>query len=445
MISSQSGTNAQTVKKMSFSDLLIYALQNSADLNEAKFHKSIAELSVKETRANGLPKLDASLDYKDYIKLPTMILPGALAGSDQDIIAQFGKKHNIEAGTQVSQLLFSLEYINGLKTAKKASEIKGLEVEKAEIELFQLVTTEYYNLIAIYKNLEIVQNNMESLNLTRKNLVAMVDGGLALHTELDRIEINYANLDASKGRILTGIQVQTNNIKYIIGMTPDIKLEVDTAGFMDLFDQNLPIDQYSADQFSPNKLKEVQLLQKNVELNEFQIKTSKSKQTPTLAFYGSYSYQAQRENFNFLDFDKTWFKVNLVGIKATIPIFNGFANRAKIASAKIDKEITLANLNKASRGLYLQYQNSLMRYKSSYSNCQIQRRNMELAKRVEVQESLKFKEGITTLTDYLSSVTDYRNAQINYAQNVINMKKSEIKLLRNQGLLRQTINTFISR
>lgn len=86
-----------------------------------------------------------------------------------------------------------------------------------------------------------------------------------------------------------------------------------------------------------------------------------------------------------------------------------------------------------------------MRYKSSYSNCQIQRRNMELAKRVEVQESLKFKEGITTLTDYLSSVTDYRNAQINYAQNVINMKKSEIKLLRNQGLLRQTINTFISR
>ena len=445
LICIQPRINAQPTEKMSFGNMVIYALHSNADINEAKFQKSISELSVKETRSNGLPKIDASIDYKDYLKLPTMILPGALAGTDQDIVAPFGKKHNLAASAEVSQLLFSLEYVNGLKTAQKASEIKELEVEKAEIELFQLLTTEYYNLIAIYKNLEIVQNNMESLNLTRKNLVAMVDEGLALQTELDRIEINYANLEASKGKILTGIQIQTNNIKYIIGMPPSIQLEIDTTGFMDLFDLNLPIDQYNINQFDPNKLTEIQLLSKNVELNELQIKTSKSKRTPTLALYGSYSFQAQREELNFLNFNQTWFKVNLIGIKATIPIFDGFSNYAKIANAQINKELTMTKLNKASRGLNLQYQNSLMNYESNFRNCQIQRRNMELAKHVEIQENLKFKEGITSLTDFLSSVTDHRNAQINYAQDVINMKKSEIELLKNQGLLKLKMNTIINR
>lgn len=83
--------NAQPAEKMSFGDMVIYALQNNADINEAKFQKSISELSVKETRSNGLPKLDASIDYKDYLKLPTMILPGALAGTAKTLLLSLVK------------------------------------------------------------------------------------------------------------------------------------------------------------------------------------------------------------------------------------------------------------------------------------------------------------------------------------------------------------------
>jgi|GEM_PF-2051145 outer membrane protein TolC len=439
-----SGAKAQTAKRMDFGDLLNYALHNNRDLKEAKFQETLAELSVKETKASGLPKLNASVDYKDYLTLPTMILPGALAGTDQDIIAQFGKKFNLDAGVQLSQLLFSLDYVNGLKTAKKVKEIRKLEVEKSEIELFQLIYTEYYNLIAIYKNLEIVQNNMESLNLTRENLEALVAGGLALQTELDRIEINVTNLEASAQKILTGIQVQTNNIQYIIGMAPATKLEIDTTGFMDLFNQSSLLEQYNADQFSPDKLIEVQLIHKSLELNKLQIKTAKASTSPTISFYGSYSYQAQREKFNFLDSGEKWFQVNLIGLKATIPIFNGFANRAKIASAKIEKEVTMIRLEKSSGGLNLQYQNSLMNFQANVKSCRIQQKNIELAKRVVEQESLKLKEGISTLTDYLTAVSEYRNTQIDYAQNFIDMKKSEIELLKNQGLLKVKMNTLIN-
>lgn len=438
-------TQAQTVQQMDLADLLNYALQNNSDLKEAKFRKEISELTVRETKSNGLPQLEASLEYKDYLKLPTMILPGALAGTDQDIIAQFGKKYNLDADIQVSQLLFSLEYINGVRTAKKAAEIRELEVDRSEIELYQLITTEYYNLLAIYKNLEIIQNNMESLKLTRQNLEATVKGGLALQTELDRVDINLYNLEASKEKIISGIQIQTNNIKYVVGMDSETKLQIDTTGFMHLFDDHLQLGKHNAGQFIPENLIEIQLLDKNIELKDYQIKTAKAGATPTIALFGSYMYQAQREKFNFQNFDEKWFKVNVIGVKTTIPIFNGFANRTKIASAKIDKKLTVTQRRKSAEGLNLQYQNSLMNYQSNIKNCRIQQRNIKLAKRVEQQENLKFQEGISTLTDYLIAVSDYRNSQINFVQSFIDMKKSEIELMKNQGVLRATINENLNR
>lgn len=141
--------HAQQSKKMGVAELIKYGIDNNFNLKESTFKEFQAGLKLKETKASGLPQVEGSLEYKDYLKQPTMILPGALAGTDEDIIAQFGKKHNLDATLQASQLLFSLSYINGVKTTRRLLEIRGLEHEKAEIELYEQIVTEYYNLLAI--------------------------------------------------------------------------------------------------------------------------------------------------------------------------------------------------------------------------------------------------------------------------------------------------------
>ncbi len=429
---------AQDMQKMDINGLLKFATENNYELREAKFKKIQSELSVKETKSNGLPKIDGDLDYKKYLSLPTIILPGSLTGVSgaPDIEAQFGKIHNMDASIQYSQLLFSLKYINAVKTTKKVLQIRELEIDKSEEELIQLLYSEYYNLLAIYKNLDIIESNMESLKLNRENVEALVSGGLALQTDLDKIDVNYANLEASRENVLAGIDVQTNNIKYIIGMGSDTELEIDTTGFSQQFSNAKFIDRYNDDSLDVDNLVDVEILNKNLELNATQIKLAKSELSPTIALYGSYAYQAQRNEFNLFNFDEKWFKVNLIGVKATIPIFAGFGNKAKISNAKIEREITQDRLAKAKQGLNLQYQNALMSYHTSIKNCRIQSKNVALSERVKKQEEVKYKEGIGTLTDYLISESDYRNAQINFVQNFINMKKAEIDLLKAKGLLK---------
>ncbi|WP_170154453.1 TolC family protein [Mangrovibacterium diazotrophicum] len=431
------GVEAQDQQKMNISQMLEFATKNNYDLREAKFNQMQSELSVRETKAHGLPKVDGEMDYKNYLSLPTIILPGELTGVSgaPDIEAQFGKKHNLDASIQYSQLLFSLKYVNSVKTTEKVQEIRGLEVEKSKEELVQLLYSEYYNLLAIYKNLEIIEGNMESLQLNRQTVSAMVTSGVALQTDLDKIDVSYANLEASRENVLSGIKVQTNNLKYIIGMEPDVQLEVDTTGFSQQFANAQFINKYQDGDFDADNLIEVEILNKNLELNDRQIKLAKSEVTPTVSFYGSYIYQAQRDEFNLFKSGENWFNTNLIGVKATIPIFSGLGNKVKVNQAKIDLEITQDKLAKAKQGLNLKYQNAMNTYQSSLKNCRIQTKNVALAENVKKQEEVKYKEGIGTLTDYLISETDYRNAQINFVQNFLNMKKAEIDVLKAKGLL----------
>ncbi len=425
---------AQEKQSMNLEQMLEFAKQNNYQINEAILQKQKSDAKINEVRGMGLPQIKSEVDYKNYLELPKTIVPASMLGSDEDMEFSFGKAHNMDISAQFSQLLFSLKYINGLKTAKKASEISSLQVEKAHIEMVHLLITEYYNLMAIYKNLEIIESNMESLDQMKSKIRALVSGGVALKTDLDKISINYTNLKANKDQIVSAINVQTNNLKYIIGLDASVELTVDTTNFYKIF-QDVNLSECITEDVSFNDLNDIKLLNNVIELNNLQIKTQQAAKYPNVALYGSYVYQGIRDEFNFFDKNQNWFNVQLIGIKATIPIFTGLSNNAKIKSAKYEMQITQNQKQKALSGLQLQYSNAIMQYNSSVRNCLIQRDNIDLAKEVRHQEEVKYNQGISTLTDLLISESDLRNAEINYAQNFITMKQAEIDLLKSKGQL----------
>lgn len=425
---------AQEKQVMNIRQMITFALSNNFEIKEADIAKQQSEQNIKEVRGSGLPQVKSEIDFKDYLTLPTTIFPGDKLGMEQDLEVSIGKKYNADASVQVSQLLFSLKYINGLKTAKKVSEIRTLEVENAQIETVHLLLTEYYNLLAIYKNLEIIESNMTSLDEMRNKISALVEGGVALKTDLDKIEVNYANLLASKEQVTAAINVQTNNLKYIMGMDGGTTLAVDTSNLYQTFN-DIELIKSGDEDFSFENLTKVKMLDKSLELQELQIKNEQSEKTPTVALYGSYIQQAMRDEFDLFDGSKDWYPVKVVGVKATIPIFSGFSNQAKIKSAQLEKQLTESQKQHVLTGLKLQYSNALMQYNASVKNCIIQHKNIDLAREVRLQEEVKYNEGMTTLTDVLSTENDLRNAEINYVQNYLITKQSIIDLLKAKGEL----------
>jgi len=434
---------AQQKKRITIAEILSIALDKSYRINEQKLNLENSVQVKREALSSGLPQLKGYVDYKNYIDKPTILLPGMLTGdpSAPDIMTSFSKKHNLDYGIEASQLLFSLEYIYGVKTADKGSELVDLGLELTEMDLVHQVYLEYYNLLAIYKNLEIIRNNMNSLMQVRDKTDALCKADLALSTDLDRIDINISNLKANERQVDNAIAIQTNNLKLISGIDQNIKWVVDTTGVSEMFSKILP-SHNRIDSVNFNNRLELQMLDKQIELNDLQIKSAKGALAPNIGAYATYFKQYFKDELKPFKSGDDWFRASLIGVKMNIPIFSGFKSRAKIAQAKIEKEITKNKREEALHGLAIERMNVLNNYTVNLDNCANQQKSIELAEKVRRQEELKYKEGLSSLTDLLVSESELRSAEINYVKYVLQVRISELDLLKSEGKLSQLKNNL---
>lgn len=458
------GVQGQEKRKMSIQQLLNHALKESFDLNEARLNVEKSIQLKNETKSNGLPQLSGNVKYEQYIDQPVMILPGSLMaglmppstgtdpnsgdqagtgqmGTSPDIVADYGKAHNVDIGIQASQLLFSMQYIYGVKTASKAIELYQLRETLSETDLIHAMYSNYYSLLSIHKNLEIIENNISSLTKLKDISEALVKAELSLNTDLNRLKVNLANLETAKRQALSGINIQTNNLKMLAGIKRSEKIEIEVFDLESIYKlSNLKLKEAANFNSIVDNRLEVQLLNKQLELNDLQIKTEKGAHTPTIAAYYTYIKQAQENEFNIFSNNATWRSISLLGIKAEIPIFSGRKTNAKIKQSKINKQITLNQKEKAIEGLNVEYLNASSEYNISFSNCFTHEKSIELAKDVLEQEQLKYQEGLSGLTDVLLAETELRTTESNFIQEMTKLKLAELKLLKTQGKLTSLIN-----
>jgi len=444
-------TSSQEKAKLNIHELLNHALENSFNVKEAKLNVKKSHEVKKEAVSSGLPQISGNIKYETYFDQPVMILPGSLmagmmpggseGGETPDIIAPYGKAHNMDLGLQASQLLFSMQYINGVRTATKAIELYELQEIQTETELIHAIYSNYYSLLSIYKNLDIVNEHIRSLSQMRQITEALVNADLTLRTDLSRLDVNLSNLETAQKKAKTGIQIQTNNLKMLAGYSKDQMIEIDASSVDSLYSlANIRLtDNPNFNDLVNNRI-EIQLLNKNIELNDMQVKTEQGAYTPVIAAYGSYLKMAQEDDFNFTSGDAEFRNVSLAGVKMEIPIFTGRKNNAKVKQAKINKQITLNQREEAVEGLSVEYLNAISEYETSLSNCQSQKRNIELAEEVLKQFQLKYKEGLSGLTDVLLAETELMTARGNYIENMTYFRQAEIKLLKAKGKLQTLIN-----
>ncbi|MCA1751752.1 MAG: TolC family protein [Flavobacteriales bacterium] len=101
------------------------ALEHSYAMVNAEMDISASEREVKEVLAQGLPQVDANLEYQQLLQIPVQLIPGEFLGLPPGEFAevQFGLEYNLTGNITASQLLFDGTYFVGLRAAKTALEL----------------------------------------------------------------------------------------------------------------------------------------------------------------------------------------------------------------------------------------------------------------------------------------------------------------------------------
>ena len=110
--------------------LFEYAKKNSPQLLNSASDIYMSEQKINEVRASGLPKINGELSFQNFINVPTTVVPASAfvpgAPKDELIGLSFGTPFNANYNLKVSQLIFSFNYIYGLKAAENFSELSRL-------------------------------------------------------------------------------------------------------------------------------------------------------------------------------------------------------------------------------------------------------------------------------------------------------------------------------
>lgn len=427
------------VINLSLNECLKMAVERNINIKMVRIEKEKNKYKESETRSILLPKVNLTGSFQDYIKLPTTVLPGDMIGRPGTTMPiQMGTHFNTSLTASMSMVLYNQTALTALQLSKKMTGISDLSIEKASEELALEIAKLYFLTLTTSQQKEILEKNIARTQKIKDITKILVDNGMGKQVDYNRVSVSIENLYTQLNNVNAAQEQQYNMIKYML----DIPLEkvVVLTDKSEL--QLLNSEPTMRSDFSNHV--DIQLLEYQKELNALNQSVVKSGYLPSLAIAGQYAFQGMRNSFKnyFNDSpENKWYSMSLIGLNLSIPIFDGLEKNSKLQQIKLDYEKTEEQLANTKQRFNVNYQNALTNYNNSKSNVERQKLNIELAEKIYDETSLKYREGVATMSNLLQDEMSLSSAQSNYLNALYSLKESELKLISISGEIKKLINS----
>ena len=450
-----SALNAQEPLSISLEEAKVFAQEHNKTLKNARMDKEIAEKSVWEAISTGLPQVSASFDYTNFFnyefgfsfgggempltqtqindiyadaatEYPTANFSTIQASNyiDQAIQDALPEQKIIlkdQAGAklQVSQLVFSGQYIVAIQSAKLAKDLIAKSYNKSVQDVNEMVESAYYLTLVTQRTLNILEENISNIDKTVAQTQAMVDAGMMEQIEADQLKMTSVQLQNSKKSMERALEMNYNMLRFQLGVEAGTKLEL-TSILSDLVNAEAAL-QSAITPFEVGNNIDYQLYEGQEEISKKMLDLEKSTYLPTIAAF--YTYNAK---IITTDFDMN--APHVIGFNVSLPLFTSWNRQTKVNKARI--ELDKVQNTKSMLEDQLNIQSAQLKYnmKTAVENYRLQKENVELAKRVYDTYNRKFNEGIISSMELTQANSNYLEAESNYVQSVMSMLQAKLAL-----------------
>jgi len=265
-----------------------YAFQNQTNVKNAVLDEAIAKQKVKEITGMGLPQVNSSADVKDFLNIPTSVVPGDFFGGPPGSLfpVQFGTQYQSSAGIDASQLLFSGDYFLGVKASKAFVELSERSLQRTKIETAAAVSKAYYAVLVNQERMELMDANVARIKKTLDGAKAMYENGVIEKLDYDRLTVVYNNLIVEQEKVQRLLNVGLFLLKYQMGMDVNSTITL-TDKLEDIkFDVTTNV---SVEKIDYSKRVEYNLFQSQYDLAKLDVKRNKLSYLPNAFAYGAVS------------------------------------------------------------------------------------------------------------------------------------------------------------
>lgn len=440
--------SAQDIQRMSLDEAVSYAMKNSNSIKGLQLGVKDAEELIQATKATGLPQVNAELGYNFFYQLPGVVFPasftesaalpyinfGTLQGALQNAGIKdaagntltlqypaassggklsFVQRNGISGGLSANQLIFSGSYTVALKAASLAREMASVQVTSKEQEVRNQVMDAYLPSLLITESVKTLDKNIGNLEKLLKEVTATLKAGFVEQLDVDRLELSLANLRSERDNIDRQKGLVINALKMVIGYPMDKDIEP-TDDINSLLQPAPQEDLTGGIDF--NQHKQYQVLLTGEKLQALNVDLNKAGYLPTVVGFANWTANLNSDNYFSKSKETYWLPQGLVGVKATMNIWDSNEKKHKIERAKIALAQIQLQKSDFQRAITLQVMNARISYTNAQRRVESQQKNLALADRIFNTTQIKYKNGIGSSLEITTAEQQLYQAQQNVRQ-----------------------------
>ncbi|HNL39226.1 MAG TPA: TolC family protein, partial [Saprospiraceae bacterium] len=134
---------------------------------------------------------------------------------------------------------------------------------------------------------------------------------------------------------------------------------------------------------------------------------------PTVSAYGNYTFLQLGKTFNPVA-SGTWFPYSYIGIKASVPIFDGRKARLDAREFALQQDINRYNLDRLRAGFNFDAATQANAVEQARLDVQESQKNVTLARQLLTTDQLRFEQGVLKQTELKNSEFALQTAENNY-------------------------------
>lgn len=411
---------------MTLEECIDYALEHQVDIKNARLEAYQSKTQVNQILAAGYPQLSANATMTYFPEVPVTVLPGELNFIEPGVPAavQFGTPWQGSAGLSLSQLVVDGTFFIGLKAAREVAKLSEKNTLRTQEETALSVSKAYYSALISGESLNTLDENISRVKKLYDETKALNESGFAEKIDVERLQITLANLQIQRQKAEGYVELSHDLLKFQMGMPVQEDLEL-LESVEDVAVTSAPIEDILA--FSPENRIEYEMLQKQHELQGYNLRRFRAGYYPTLYAKAGLSYNSFGQEFSAFTQDR-WFPSSNVGLQLNIPIFDGFNKRNKAAEVKLELKKIENSMEVLQNSITLELKRTSRSLRDAYINLESLRNTSELAAKVFAVANIKYKEGVGSSLElnnadsqlkesesaYLSGLLEYLLAKVDY-------------------------------
>jgi outer membrane protein len=411
---------------LSLEDAVRQALQHNTDLLTARLETDRADARVLEAWGNAMPSIDLSGQYVHLIDKPTSYFPDyflypllKVMDSTANLPKPTGELLPISmspgftasATLNVRQIIFNGAVFVGVGAAHVYSHLARDLYAVARVETVNKARKAYYAALLAREARELVQSSLRNAeeNLTNVRLLR-TQGIISDYDEL-RASVGVENLRPTLLQSENNLSLALDALRNVIGVDDPRDIDLTSALVFEPVSDSLLVH---AEEFVMEGNPGLSALRKQIDLNGAVVNVERSNYLPTIAAFGSYSYSAARNAFDFST--NTFYKSSMVGLNVSLNIFQGMQTSARIEQAKLEKRKSEELKTSTERMLRTGLHSVVGNLRQARKRVEAQERTVESAERGYHIVTTRFLANAATQLDVNDAQLALNQAKVNRIQ-----------------------------